>query len=79
MRIISAGDASVRSHYLSSEVAVCYGLYEFVWNKSQMINREKCLSLMILFPCLASWQKKQKGKCFGAPFKLDHFQTNTEN
>lgn len=51
MSIISAGDAQVCSPYLNSETVVYYGLYEFVGNKSQMTNREKCLSLMILLPC----------------------------
>jgi hypothetical protein len=40
-----------------------------------MMNREKCISLEVLPRCLSHGRKGER-KAFGAPFKLDRFQTN---
>ena len=42
-----------------------------------MMNREKCISSEILAPYLSRGRMREM-KAFGAPFKLDRVQTNTE-
>ena len=62
---------------LRSSAAFTYGLHEIVRDKSQMMNREKCISSEILAPYLSRGSMREM-KAFGAPFKLDRVQTNTE-
>jgi len=62
---------------LRKSAAFTYGLHEIVRDKSQMMNREKCISSEILPPCLSHGRMREM-KAFGTSFKLDRFQTNTE-
>ena len=62
---------------LRKSAAFTYGLHETVRDKSQMMNREKCISSEILPRCLSHGRLREM-KAFGTSFKLDRFQTNAE-